>query len=653
MGKIALTLWVGAALTYAFNHYSCWLLSTTAAILTVPSIAVWLSSLVHGGGSAPPFTASAKGLLVALERGGRKLGAARTAFIRVRPVTTAEELGAEHASAYAALTVDAALDRSLSYGWLIDGDEVYFMISGDDSRSVAREVKRVLSYFTRLQLQPELRAPEFMLDEHEPARTLLVIPLVAGLLLLKVVNPLAIGLGLALSCGGILAFAIGGRGFKVWAFSLTPIKSTMDSRRAWTRMIAAMRMYPDLEAVVFARYAPGGEEEVAASYGRQARVALALAKPEAVVEAGRQAVMLRRLEEGERSYRIQAFVVSSSFRSALRSAWLMRSLGFRVRPAPGTIALLSLLGIIKPGRRGLLWRLVAPESVCATLDLAVFTPWVGRAPEHLEGMYLGRDEAGRPVYIDLAKLPAAHGIVVGPTGAGKSTLLRHLAMEFREEYGGAVVFVDPAGEHPGERVSAEDLDLRTPPPKVSASRWEQVLTEYDLGEGLEGLLSPTLLLEGVHSIYTGGLTEGRQAKRAAALVLWLLEYAKANWGLTHWPRILVVVDECFKLRGVSNIETGEGWISHMLRELRKWGLAIVFSSQDCRDFTLTEYSNAGFKIALPSSDQPYLSCVARAIGMGEGDAIWLSAGSRGRCLLHRKGIPGVRRVLLEVRAEAL
>ena len=71
-----------------------------------------------------------------------------------------------------------------------------------------------------------------------------------------------------------------------------------------------------------------------------------------------------------------------------------------------------------------------------------------------EGLYLGRDEMGRPVYLNPSLLPNPHVLVLGPPGKGKSTLVKTMLFRLDQltKYTGtgrppAVLIIDPAGEY--------------------------------------------------------------------------------------------------------------------------------------------------------------------------------------------------------------
>lgn len=70
-----------------------------------------------------------------------------------------------------------------------------------------------------------------------------------------------------------------------------------------------------------------------------------------------------------------------------------------------------------------------------------------------DGIYLGRDRRGRPVYWNPVALRNAHMGIYGPPGSGKSTLVRSIILRamrfFQERYGyrPVIVIIDPAGEY--------------------------------------------------------------------------------------------------------------------------------------------------------------------------------------------------------------
>ena len=90
-----------------------------------------------------------------------------------------------------------------------------------------------------------------------------------------------------------------------------------------------------------------------------------------------------------------------------------------------------------------------------TMDFAWISPIaLDRSPLLAkDGIYLGRDRRGRPVYWNPVTLRNAHIGIYGPPGSGKSTIVRSIILRaskfFQERYGyrPVVVIVDPAGEY--------------------------------------------------------------------------------------------------------------------------------------------------------------------------------------------------------------
>lgn len=109
--------------------------------------------------------------------------------------------------------------------------------------------------------------------------------------------------------------------------------------------------------------------------------------------------------------------------------------------------------------------LIEPPSVevfnALTMDFAWISPVaLDRSPLLAkDGVYLGRDKRGRPVYWNPLILRNNHLVILGPPGSGKSTIVRSLILRahkyFHERYGykPTVLIIDPAGEY--RRVAKE------------------------------------------------------------------------------------------------------------------------------------------------------------------------------------------------------
>ncbi len=97
-----------------------------------------------------------------------------------------------------------------------------------------------------------------------------------------------------------------------------------------------------------------------------------------------------------------------------------------------------------------------PRIKALTKDFIAVSPIAFRRRPLMpkDGLYLGRDEMGRPVYFNPSLLPNPHVLILGPPGKGKSTLVK--TMLFRVEqlakYSGtgkppSIIIIDPAGEY--------------------------------------------------------------------------------------------------------------------------------------------------------------------------------------------------------------
>lgn len=94
-----------------------------------------------------------------------------------------------------------------------------------------------------------------------------------------------------------------------------------------------------------------------------------------------------------------------------------------------------------------LWR--PTEFYALTYDITSFLPYATLLP-HVQscGIYLGRDEVHRPVYLNFDRLPSGSGVILGPIGYGKSTLARTIGLRcLNSEPKITPISLDPTGEY--------------------------------------------------------------------------------------------------------------------------------------------------------------------------------------------------------------
>jgi hypothetical protein len=124
---------------------------------------------------------------------------------------------------------------------------------------------------------------------------------------------------------------------------------------------------------------------------------------------------------------------------------------------------------LPPPKRSMLDPDPIPMVKALTRDFVAISPLAFRRRPLMfrDGVYLGRDEFGRPVYWNPAKLHNPHMLVLGSPGAGKSTLVKTLI--FRSDsltpYTGtgrppAFIIIDPAGEYAEKAGELEEQGVK-------------------------------------------------------------------------------------------------------------------------------------------------------------------------------------------------
>ena len=148
----------------------------------------------------------------------------------------------------------------------------------------------------------------------------------------------------------------------------------------------------------------------------------------------------------------EARVIESSFESQLKL------LGLRVTWVRSFSGILKILRFPYLGPSTSLPVIESPGVdifTSLTMDFAWISPIaLDRSPLLArEGIYLGRDRRGRPVYWNPLILRNSHMVILGPPGTGKSTIVRSIILRahryFQERYGyrPTVLIIDPAGEY--------------------------------------------------------------------------------------------------------------------------------------------------------------------------------------------------------------
>ncbi|RLE79612.1 MAG: hypothetical protein DRJ52_08100, partial [Thermoprotei archaeon] len=291
------------------------------------------------------------------------------------------------------------------------------------------------------------------------------------------------------------------------------------------------------------------------------------------------------------------------------------------------------------------------ETVAFTLDLAPFSPLLGRRFLPSVGIPLGEDEYGQVVRLSPKELPNFHGIIVGGSGAGKSLFLRHLMLnlflnnvlitiiDLHSEYEdfiralGGVVYKTPKVVPDLSYVFRDKKALRLFVKTVSAayglySRAEKtalievmknsrsfseakrklpkLLSELEpLFEVLEkGKLGIEQLLEKKVPFELSLLEIDEEiATVITMLTLYrIVRYYQRKGRVRSTVRHIVVIDEGHEILSVlEEADTvslkKETTLTKLVKATRKWGLFFLIASQNIESFSKTLTQEVGYIIA--------------------------------------------------------
>ncbi|MEM2652326.1 MAG: DUF87 domain-containing protein, partial [Candidatus Caldarchaeum sp.] len=216
-------------------------------------------------------------------------------------------------------------------------------------------------------------------------------------------------------------------------------------------------------------------------YGMDAQVGGAVS---GYLKAGRSMNVAERISHGERPYVI-SIVVEVRVRSAAMSWKELDMLDKHVHEARSLLdtmnfstkevgdgwgaALCHRFMYLPQPRRGIFDPNPIPVVKALTRDFVAVSPLAFRRRPIMpkDGVYLGRDEYGRPVYWNPSMLHNPHMLVLGSPGTGKSTLIKTLLFRIDglSKYSGtgkppAVIIIDPAGEYAAEADELSSMGLK-------------------------------------------------------------------------------------------------------------------------------------------------------------------------------------------------
>lgn len=220
---------------------------------------------------------------------------------------------------------------------------------------------------------------------------------------------------------------------------------------------------------------------------------------------------------------------------------------------------------------------------------------------------LGRDVAGRPIAIDLAKMP--HLLIAGTTGSGKSVAIAAMAAA---------------------------LLLDNKPNKVKMVMMDPKMVELSRFNGLPHLIGPvetdTDRIIGVLKWCTREMDRRYKVLEEHAvrnITNYNQEYGKRRRGKDYMPHIVIFIDEIGDLM-MQNPEDTERSITRLAQMARAVGMHMVIATQRPSVDVITGLIKAnfpgriGFSVASGVDSRVILDAVGAEQLMGGGDMLYLS-----------------------------
>jgi len=280
-------------------------------------------------------------------------------------------------------------------------------------------------------------------------------------------------------------------------------------------------------------------------YGMDAQVGGAVS---GYLKAGKSINVADRITHGERPYLISG-VVEIRSRTTRKVTWReLDTLDKQLQEARSLLDTMNLsTKVVKdgwgaalchrflylpPAKRTVLDPDPIPSVKALTRDFVAISPIAFRRRPLMPktGIYLGRDEFGRPVYWNPEILHNPHMLVLGSPGTGKSTLVKTLI--FRSEsltpYTGtgrppALIIIDPAGEYAEKAGELEEQGVRVTVIDLCRKKYNPLLLsglppEQRISRFVDSVLpnvipltpvQSTILYEGLKTMFTrlGGISD--------------------------------------------------------------------------------------------------------------------------------------------------
>ena len=357
------------------------------------------------------------------------------------------------------------------------------------------------------------------------------------------------------------------------------------------------------------------------------------------------------------------------------------------------------------------------ECLALTGDLIPFSPLAIIPPEeHAEGIYLGVDEWGRDVYVDISRLPSFHGLITGDTGSGKSTLARHIVLE-AYDHGINTWIIDPHGEKEYfklvKSLGGTVLDMTVDKINIfqhigyNREDYSDILSTIfqivlNLSETQRMLVKKAILntleddsIEEAITVLKGEAEIDPFMKEVYGKVAPLLRRMNGALDIREFLEkpldiafrspysgvvvrkdyleiimltLLLQIDGLMRSRGICHkpellivvdeahnifeLTPRKNFLVDLYRETRKFGYALLSISQLPRSIPSEVLQLAGYGIFL-SGGKGYIEELESIAYLSSDDRDWLLYNVRGNAILVRKGDPRPRRIRLKLRKDIL
>lgn len=232
------------------------------------------------------------------------------------------------------------------------------------------------------------------------------------------------------------------------------------------------------------------------------------------------------------------------------------------------------------------------------------------------GILVGRMR-GLPYFLDFDGAINPHVFVCGITGSGKTYLMRNLMMKLVKISGFVVALVDFTGEY-------------------------ESFVELAGGEKADAADFAELLSKKTSGIFYLNLRNCRNQKARVEIADGILNKIIENMRTrdTRGGRVFIMLDEAWKLLGSSKS------LQTLLREGRKYGYGLIFSSQLVEDMDLAMLSNAATLFVFRLQNKQGLRKLAGNYGLSGEQVEMIQRLGVGSCVAMQSLVSGKREFCL-------